>query len=206
LPIDLKDEKDRPHEPAQLFLIHHEPRLEGISSARFADALLRLHEHGRELLPFTALLPSPTVRSEDFGLLVLNLLQLDRYAPFLALPVANVPWFAHGAVTAEQSGLISGQEDIDNGSDRRLAIRVIPADRQRFQNDFDRVLRAIAPYHCEVSEFVRVIKTPMAVRECGQRLLTERALAQQDRFLVLELTHQTWFASNAKREPDCEFF
>ena len=191
-----------PKSQMKRYLVHHEPS-SGTSSARLTAELKRTFTRSYDLSASDVV--TSFVADTNADELIFGTAPLRDDEALIVLPLADVPWFAHGMSPEPSLGPASIQEPGDaEDRERRLAIQILPADPDRFARDFERMLRVIAPYDCEVSRLLRVIRTPMSARTCGERLLAEGVLTREDRFLVAELTSEPWTARHAKIPADCE--
>ena len=190
----------------KLYLVHLEPpSASNHPPTRLVAELRRTFGYAHGLLPFSGLVASP-MPSTAAGDRVLGSVTAEDDAPIVVLPLADAAQiFTHGVSLSLPANFVADPSaTLPEGYERRLAIQIMPADPDRFAGDFERMLRVIAPYDCEVSQLLRVVRTPMSARTCGERLLREGVLAREDRFVVAELTMEPWTARHARTEADCE--
>jgi len=199
-----KDSSKFQRSPPDRMLLHVEPTTFQHTSQGLAANLERLFQLGPAVLPFDYIIVSNWSGSRIAERL-LGSHTLDASDRFVLMPLAEQPWFAHQALsTVGNFGPSAEVESIETSVDRLLAIVIIPADPGRFDRDFERVLRVAAPYDCEVTRFLRVVRAPMSARELGRQLLLHERLDRRDRFVISELRREPWFAHNAKSIADCE--
>jgi hypothetical protein len=120
------------------------------------------------------------------------------------MPINGQPSFVHGLPPTPDFDSTAEDAAHQITDERKLAVLMMPADPRRFEEDFDRLLRIIAPYDCEVMRFLRVIRTSLSVTALGNRLVQDHILHTLDRFIVVELREEPWLANNAKSMYDCE--